>query len=192
MSKLSYSLPNYDSAMNQLLREIKSGFDKTHPILGQIQTISVVHGGTTRQVSEPNIVDTPMALFSALVTVNADWVSKTDISEFASFAWNLWHTFSSNAEKRVFEIVDQTSEAVGNIYEAKGQNLWDAQIEALKMTEMRFDKDGNHNVKFYFPPKGERNAREVLPTPEQNRRLEEIINAKREEYYAKKRTRRLS
>jgi hypothetical protein len=192
MPELSYKLHHYDFAMIRLLREIKDGLDKTHLILGQIQKISVVHGGTTRQVSEPKIVDTEMRRFSSLVTAGSEWISKTEVPPFVDLAFSLWEEFSTDAEKYLFETVGKTSEAVGNVHDAQGQNIWDAQIEALKKLPMRFDKDGNHNTKFYFGPKETRGARELVPPPEQQKRIDEVINAKREEYYAQKRTRRLS
>jgi hypothetical protein len=64
MPKLIYSLRQYDLAMIRFHREIKRGFDKADQLLGQIQTVPVSHGGTTRQVSEPTIVDTKMRQFS--------------------------------------------------------------------------------------------------------------------------------
>lgn len=192
MPELSYQLHHYDLAMIKLLREIKSGLDKTHPVLGEIQTISVVHGGTTRQVSEPTIVDTEMKMFSSLVTASTEWISKTEVPPFVDLIFAMWEEFSAEAEKSIFELLSKTSEAVGNVHHALGQNIWEAQIEALKKLPMRFDNDGNHNIKFYSGPKESRGAVELIPPPEQQQRLEEVFDAKRKEYYAQKRTRRLS
>lgn len=178
--------------MIRLLREIKDGLDKTHPILSQVQTISVVHGGTTRQVSEPKIVDTEMRRFSSLVSASSEWISKTEIPPFVDMVFGFWQEFSADAEKYLFETVSKTSEAVGNVHDAHGQNVWDAQIEALKKMPLRFDKKGNHNMKFYSQPKENRPARELVPTREQQERLDAVFKAKREEYDAQKRTRRLS
>jgi len=190
--KLSYRLPHYDGAIIRLLREIKDGLDKTHLVLGQIQKISVVHGGTTRQVSEPSIVDTEMRRFSSLVTANSEWICKTEVSPFVDLVFGLWEELSKDAEKYLFQTVGKTSEAVGNVHDAHGQDFWDAQIEALKKLPIRFDKDGNHNIRFYSGPRETRGAREIVPPPEQQRRLDKVFRAKREEYDAQKRTRRLS
>jgi hypothetical protein len=192
MYMLSFSLHEYDSAMTRLLREVKAGLDKTDDILGQIQSHSVAHGGTMRQVSEPKIVDTKMKEFRTDVIIELDWYRKTDVEKFVEFLYGLCEALSSQAKKYLFETVSLTTEAVGNSFDLQGRNIWDAQIEMLKQTEMRFDEDGNHHWKFYVHPDTAKKLAENPPTPEQEKRWEEAINAKREEYYAKKRTRRLS
>jgi hypothetical protein len=55
---------------------------------------------------------------------------------------------------------------------------------------MRFDREGNHGYKFYAHPS--RAEKFGSPTAEQVRELDDVIKKKREEYNAKKRTRRLS
>ena len=58
--------------------------------------------------------------------------------------------------------------------------------------DIRFDKEGNHGYQFVVHPDTYKKLMENPPTPEQETRWEETMKAKREEYYAKKRTRRLS
>lgn len=189
---LSFALSKYDSAIIQLVREVKTGLEQTDPILGQIQRMPVAHDGTTRQVSEPKIVDTEMQDFSAVVTVELEWFRKTDVESFVEFLWRFCDEFSSQTKKYLFEMVSKTTEAVGNVFDAKDKNIWEAQIEMMQQMEMRFDEDGNHNYRLYVSPDTAKKLEENPPTPEQQKRMEELINAKREEYYAQKRTRRLS
>lgn len=188
----SFSLPQYDFAMNKLVREVKTGLDKTDHILGQIQTHSVVHGGTMRQVSEPRIVDTDMKEFKAGVVIQLDWFRKTDVEAFVEALVDLWESFASQSKKRLFEILSLTTEAVGNSFSLEGRNVWDAQIEMVKHMEMRFDEAGNHNTELVVHPDTAKWLAENPPTPEQVTRMDDTINAKRKEYYAQKRTRRLS
>lgn len=192
MPTLSFSLQKYDSAMTKLLREVKAGLDKTDEILGQIQTVPVVHGGSMRQVSEPKIVDTEMKIHKVEVVIELDWYRKTDVDEFVAFVYGMWERFASQAKKALFETLSLTTEAVGNSMDAQGKNFWDARIEMLEGLEMRFDEDGNHNTQFVLHPDTARKLMENPPTPEQQKRWEDALKAKREEYYAKKRTRRLS
>ena len=192
MSMHSFSLPQYDFAMNKLVREVKTGLDKTDNILGQIQTHSVVHGGTMRQVSEPSIVDTEMKDFKAGVVIQLDWFRNTDVEAFVESLVDLWESFASQSKKRLFEILSLTTEAVGNSFSLEGRNVWDAQIEMVKRMEMRFDEAGNHNTQLVVHPDTARKLEENPPTPEQVKRMDDTINAKRREYYAQKRTRRLS
>lgn len=187
-----FSLPQYDSAIHRLAMEVKTGLDKTDHILGQIPTHHVVHDGTIRQVSEPIVVDTEMKDFRAEIVIQLDWYRKTDVAEFVEFLVGLWESLASQTKKRLFEILDLTTEAVGNSVPLEGRNIWDAQIEMVKQVEMRFDEDGNHHTEFVVHPDTARKLEENPPTPEQVKRMEDTINAKRREYYAQKRTRRLS
>lgn len=189
---LSFALEQYDTSTTKLLREIKSGLDKTDHILGQIQHVPVVHGGSTRQVSEPKIVDTKMQTHRVDVIIHLDWYRKTDTEAFTEFLYEMWEKFASQAKKALFEMLSLTTEAVGNSFNAAGKNFWDARIEMLDGLEMRFDEHGNHNTEFILHPDTARKLEENPPTPEQQKRWEDALNAKREEYYAKKRTRRLS
>lgn len=96
----------------------------------------------------------------------------------------------SQLKRALFETVDKITDATGNVTQVNDKNVWDAHIEMMRRQDMRFDKDGNHGYKFYAHPAAAQKF--GSPTPEQVKELDEVIEAKREEYYAKKRTRRLS
>ena len=131
MLGLIYSLRKYDTAMLRFHREIKRGFDKVDPLLGQIRTIPISHGGTTRQVSEPTIVDTKMKQLSEEITIDIEWVRRTDVGKFAELMWETCEAIMSQTKKYMFEILGKTTEAVGNNFPLAGRNIWDAQIEML-------------------------------------------------------------
>lgn len=192
MSHISLALTEYDSAMTCLLREAKAGFEKTDPILSEVQRLPVAHYGRTRQVSAPKIVDTSMQDFSADVTIHADAFRKTDVDKFVEFVWSLCESLMSQATMYLFETVSLTTEAVGNVVDGGGKNIWDAQIEMMEKTKMHFDENGNHNCKFYMHPDTFKKLSANPPTAEQQERWQKLLNAKKDEYYAKKRTRRLS
>ena len=192
MPIISLALTEYDVAMTRLLREIQRGFENADPILSEVQRLPVAHDGRTRQVSAPNIVDTNMQDFSADVTIHADAFRRTDVEKFVEFIWGLCEALMSQATKYLFETVSRTSEAVGNFVDFGGKNFWDAQIEMLEITEMRFDANGEHNYKFYMHPDAFKKLSAVPPTPEQQQRWNDVMKAKKEDFYAKKRIRRLS
>lgn len=167
--------------------------DKTDQLLGQIQTHSVVHRGAIRQVSEPTIVDTQAQGFGDEFILNLEMYRKTDVDEFVTLIWTLWRSIASQTKKYMFQVLNLTTEAVGNSVALQaGMNIWDAQIEMLKKMEMRFDKDGNHNTQIVMPPDSFQKLIDNPRTPEQEQKWEEVMKAKKEEYYAQKRTRRLS
>jgi hypothetical protein len=192
MAKISLSSHQYDMAMANLMGEIKMGLDKTDPILGQIQVHKVVHGGFTRQVSEPQIVDTEMKRHRAEAPLHFDVYLKTDVEQFTEFMYGMWETLTSLAKKALFETLELTTEAVGNSHELAGRNVWDAQLEMLESMEWHFDEEGNHNIQLCVGSEAAKKLNETPSTPEQDKQYEELVRRKREEYYAKKRTRRLS
>jgi hypothetical protein len=187
---LSYTLRKYDYAMYLLHVEVRRGLEKVDEVIGGIGSVPTSHGGVIRQVTEPTIVETPMKDYSAMVTVEGEWLRRTDVYIFTGNLWHACQEIISQLTKSLFELMDKITDATGNKTSAKGMNMWDAQIEAMKRQEMRFDKEGNHGYKFYAHP--DTAAKHGMPTEEQKQKLDEVIKAKREEYNAKKRTRRLS
>jgi len=191
MSKHSYTLRKYDYAMYLLHLEVRRGLEKVDEVIGEIPTTPTSHGGVIRLVTEPKIVETPMKRFGADVNIQVEWLRKTDVDKFVENLWDYCQVLISQSKKHLFEIVSKITDATGKVSSVKpGMNVWDAQIEAMKRQEMRFDKEGNHGYKFYAHPSDAEKF--GLPTPEQQKQMDEVIKAKREEYYAKKRTRRLS
>jgi hypothetical protein len=192
MPKLSFSLPKYDAAMTQLIRDIHTGLTQQDGIFGQIQTYHVSHGGSTRQVSKPKVLDTPMRLYQEIFQVSRDVFIKTDVDALVEALCAFFTSLHSQQKKAFFEIFSQTTEAVGNVVDASGRNMWDAYIDMLKSLEMHFDKDGNHNYEMVVHPDTHKKMQENPPTPEQLAKIEETLESKRRDYYARKRSRKLS
>ena len=192
MTKLSFALPAYDAAMTQLIRDIGDGLVKDDPILGQIRSHAVSHGGTMRQVSEPKVVDTEMRLVKAMFEISRDAFLTTDTEEFAESMVNLFTSFHSQQKKHMFEVLDKTTEAVGNAVDAAGRNFWETYIEMLEKTEMHFDKDGKHNYQVYMNPETAKKLEKSPPTLDQSERIQKTIEAKRNEFFERKRSRRVS
>src|SRR5215213_814551 len=171
MAKISLSLHQYDMAMGNLIGEAKTGLDKTDEILGQIQVHKVVHGGFTRQVSEPQIVDTEMKHHRAESLLHFDVYLKTDVEQFVEFIFGMWETLTSLAKKALFETVELTTEAVGNSHELAGRNVWDAQLEMLESMEWHFDEEGNHNIQLCIGSEAAKKLNENPSTPEQDKKF---------------------
>lgn len=174
------------------MRDVKTGSERLDPILSQIERTSVSHDGTTRQVSQPKIVDTPMKLAEVDVTMQLEWLRETDVDAFAAFLWDFCQRFNALEIKHLLENVSITTQAVGNVVDGKEMNFWDAQIEMLKKVELQLDEHGHDNLQMVASPQMIQKMRENPPTAEQTQQWNETMQAKRDEYYAQKRTRRLS
>lgn len=192
MNDISFVLPKYDAAIIQLVRDIEEGLRKQDEILNQIQNHSVSHGGATRQVSEPQILETEMQRTQALFEIPFDAFLETDAQQFTESVFNLVESLHHQQKKQLFEIISKSTDAVGNSIDAKGKNIWDAYVEMIQKTEMTFDEHGNHNYKVYVHPETAKKLEANPPTPEQSKQIQEAIEAKRREYYERKPTRRLS
>lgn len=192
MTKLSFPLPNYTSAMNRLLQDVQEGLEQHDEILSQIEKVPVSHGGVTRQVSEPEIVETPMQDFRAMFEIKLDAFHNTDAEQFAESLYNLIEAVHSQQKKYLFEVVGKTTEAVGNVVDAGGKNFWEAYIEMLETLDMTFDEEGKHNYQMYMHPETAKKIEKNPPTPEQLERIEKLMESKRRDYHARKRSRKIS
>lgn len=192
MPNISFLLPRYSSAMNRLFREIKDGLEQHDEILGQIQSHAVSHGGLTRQVSEPKVLDTPMQKFEVTFEIKVEAFLQTDVEKFAESIYHMVTSFHSQQKKYLFEVVGKTTDAVGNVVDAKGRNFWDAYLEMIETIDIHFDEDGKHDYQVYMNPETAKKLEKTPPTPEQLQKIEEAMELKRRNFYARKRSRQLS
>jgi hypothetical protein len=92
--------------------------------------------------------------------------------------------------------IGRTSEAVGNVFDFGAEPLThDKVLDIIERLELDFDADGKPKNRYAIvvPPNlWDRVAALPPMTPEQEKRAERIIEAKREEWRARQRSRRLS
>lgn len=82
--------------------------------------------------------------------------------------------------------------ASGNVISLDHSNPTENFIAALQTMEIEFDENGNHNLSLVISPAFLEVLRLNPPTEEQGRRLDAILDAKREEQRASRSHRRLS
>jgi hypothetical protein len=130
--------------------ETRRGLEKVDEIIGQIPSTPTSHGGVMRLVTSPKVVETPMRRFGADVNIQGDWLRRTDVDKFVEIVWDYCQVMISQLKKDLFETVGKITDATGNVSSVQpGKNIWDAQIEAMRRQEMRFDNEGNQDR--YFP-----------------------------------------
>jgi hypothetical protein len=190
--KISFSLHQYNTAMAEFMQTVKRGSEQLDPILSQIERIPVSHGGRTRQVSEPKIVETEMNKATVEASIKTETYRKTDVDAFAGFLWDFCDQINVLEKQLLFSSVSKTTEAVGNVVDGREKNIYDGMIEMLEKKEMRFDAEGKHGDSFVLTPNMIKHMQENPPTLDQTERWNRTMEAKKAEYYAKKRTRRLS
>jgi hypothetical protein len=93
----------------------------------------------------------------------------------------------------LFDLAGRASDAVGNTVDATGRDLNDVVLDAIERAEWAFDGDGKPTLQIAAHPDTLRKLQkaEAQATPEQRARYERIMQRKREEQDAARRTRRL-
>ena len=188
----SFRLINYDLAMAKLVGKMRDGMVENDELLSQLQSHKVSHGGSTRQVTGPQIVETEMLDTRAMFEISPEDIINTNVKEFTEALYTLFDSLHTEQKKQLFNMLSQTTEAVGNTVDAQGKSFWEAYLEMIEKTQMTFDEHGNHNYQIVLHPTTAQKLRENPPTEEQKRRIEEAIEQKRREYYERKPSRKLS
>ena len=178
--------------MGKLIGNIRNGILEYDELLSKIQTRKVSHGGATRQVTEPKVVETNMVNTKAIFEIEGNAILQTDVEKFTESIYKLFDSFHTEQKKYLLQVVSETTDAVGNTVDAAGKNFWDAYLEMIQKTEMTFDEHGNHNFELVMNPNTAKKLRENPPTEEQKQRIQEAIELKRKEYYKRKPSRKLS
>ncbi len=117
-----------------------------------------------------------------------------DIIQMAS---NLGTDLGDQQARGVFEAVNQATEAVGNVLKTNGEKFtMEHFFKSLEMIDIDFDEEGNPKMPtMYIHPSMSERMKEVMETeadtPENNKRHEELMKKKREEFDARESHRKL-
>lgn len=88
--------------------------------------------------------------------------------------------------------MSDTATASGNVVATNDADPIEAMIAGIEQMDIEFDENGNHNLRLIITPSFHEYLRTHLPTEEQGRRIDAILDAKREEQRAARSHRRLS
>lgn len=187
MIRFSLASPKYEAAINRLHDEVQVTLHMQDEILRLFPPVYVVHTGTTRLVSSPNILDKSMKPHKTKFSMEPDMFLQTDVSKFKDVILGMTNDLLDQQRKQTAEVMLETSEAAGNSIDGKERNFWDTYIEMLQKAPY-----SEHGHKAFMNPDTEEKIKKTPQTPEQRQKIQDVIKAKREEYFAKKRNRHLS
>jgi hypothetical protein len=191
MQRVSFDLPFYDSAIDRLFNDICNYFHMLDPILRLFPPKEMIHGGTTRQLSTPRIVDNAMRNYRATVNVEPSMFLQTDAGEFRDFLVSMITSLQEQQQAHTLEVISDTSKVVGTYIEGKDRNIWDVYIEMVEKLELQFDESGKP-CSIGMPSALAKNLTAVSPSEEQLEQVTCVVERKRHEYFANRRRRRLS
>jgi hypothetical protein len=184
---LSFLLPEYESAMRKLYDEVYYNRHMLDEILSRFPPKQLIHHGCIRQVSTPSILDTPPTVKESKFSIETRLFHETDALRFRDVILDLVASLINQQKAHAFEIMSQTSGATGNTVESKGRNFWELYIAALEKLDCRVQAS-----KFYVNSNTAKRIMAVPPTEKQINRAKDVMKAKREEFLAKRRSRRLT
>lgn len=98
--------------------------------------------------------------------------------------------YAASVVPQMLAHISQICDATGNVVDAQGQSIWEAQLEMLETIEIHFDEDGNPTLpSLVLHP----DTADKLGDPPDGfvERFNEILTRRRDEWLAQRRTRRL-
>jgi hypothetical protein len=194
MSKNIYTIVEYDEAMTKLISDVINGWISLDPLFGQMRHNVVTHSGPIRNVRGIKPLDQPLSEITSESKISMDDVQNLNIEANTEFLLGLAKTCRKNIAIDFFSRIREVTEATGNVVDAQNKPFsWDYYIDLLEGWDLEFDAENKPILpQMIIPPKMIETINKSSATVEQQKRAEAIIERKRMEFNAKKRTRRIS
>lgn len=164
------------------------------PILKEIQSCKTIHTGGFRYKNEKRELLTPLNQFSITIEFAVEDIVNYNIEKFSESIYKLTYAIIENMHKMIFDNLTIITDFTGNVINGKGKPFsFDLYLDMLKKTEIRFDDNGNPILpSIVAGHELSEKINNIKMTKEQEERRNQIIDTKRNQYYAKKCNRRLS
>jgi hypothetical protein len=191
---LSLNIPEYESAAIRFIGEIIRGLIKADPFFSQIEWSTTIHQGPIRNVSGDTPLDQSMFKVSGESSLSWNSIRDGKIEDYTQFLSDISEAQRKSLASQMFKGISEITNATGRTVDAKGQPLTiDLFLDVLEKVEFGFDDNGNPQYPtLVLPPGAIEKLKKLKFTPEQEQRQKQIIEEKRAEFNARKRTRRLS
>ena len=127
-------------------------------------------------------------------SLKLDTVRNTDIEDHTRFLSELAEANHERFARGFIQGMEELTEATGNVVNAGGRPFsWDLYCDMLEKVQLEFDESSRPMLPtLVTSPQLYGRIKDMEPSPEQAKRFREIIEKKKAEHNAKKRTRRLS
>jgi nitrogen fixation/metabolism regulation signal transduction histidine kinase len=139
---------------------------------------------------EPMIVQPIRMEVAGAVNVTA--VIKGDLTDLHETVARTAEQMLEQTMRSMFAQLEAVTERVGNVVQAEG-DLIESFIRLLQTMEIAFDENGDPQWQMVASPQMADEYRRQFDamTPDQARRIDEVLRVRREQYYATRRRRRL-
>jgi hypothetical protein len=179
-----------------LVKKYYDELKKTDTLLGQIQSVSVIHGGgilyENKETQKRH--KTEMRILSTSSDLKNEVIRNYRIDEFSIFMNELVNMQMFESSKMIIDETSSICEFTGNVMDKRGGEMnYDYFLKVIEKISIRFDKEGMPIMPTVFCGKVlfEKMSK-MTSTLEQEENLKKIIQLKKEEWYANKHYRKLS
>jgi hypothetical protein len=193
-----FALHEYVQAERRFIGEaIRALSDSRGGLVGLIQSEPTSRPGATRVTLESGeTVEFDPGRIEAVMNLAWDDVAETDVPALLTAIDAGAEQHHDALTRWVLANLEKLTDATGNTVDASGRSLFDALYEMFEKIELRFEEDGSISEGFAFvmhPDVFEKMKQmEADMTPEQRKKLDDLIAGKRDEFFARRRRRELS
>jgi len=193
MGNMRFDIPEYDSAIINLIEQVIEGFLALDPLLGAIPKAESQHRGPIRNVRGDSPLDQNMPPIQSRVEIKLDTIHNTNFDDYTQLLCDIAQSNIAGLAQRFFKGMEEITSATGNTVNAAGKPFsFDLFNDLLEKVSIEFDKSGKPIFPtLVVPPAAYEKIKNLEPTPEQSERTSEIIAQKKAKFDAQKRTRRL-
>lgn len=162
-----------------------------HPLLASVRRERVAdlprpeeHATETAELASPRFRGIEA---SHVVTADVQDTLAGDIDPFLTMVFDLADAFGSQLMQGMLAHISEVCDAFGQTIDAGGRDIFDVMIETLETIDMSFDENGEPNLTLVAAPDVVEKLRGKKPTPEQEARVQQILERRREEWDASRR-----
>jgi hypothetical protein len=162
-----------------------------HPLLASIRRERVAdlprpeeHAPETTELASPLFRGIEA---SHVVTADVQDTLTGNVDSFLTMVFDLANAFGSQMVQGILAHISEVCDASGHTIDARGRDIFDVMIETLETLDMSFDENGEPNLTLVAAPDVVEKLRGKQPTPEQEARVQEVLERRREEWDASRR-----
>jgi hypothetical protein len=190
----------------KLKAEIKKRFElmthqksRSDPLLALMQTIQIKEGDKmVYHTVDGEKVESSFNEFRSGFNLKNEDIIEKGVNSFIDVANNVGSDLQSQIGKKIFSDLDKITTKTGNVVDGKGEKFSPEMLhKAIEKMDLSFDDSGNPNMPAMFvsPEMGDR-IQEKIPEwekdEEHKKKLEILINKKRDEWNDRESNRKLA
>jgi hypothetical protein len=166
-----------------------------HPLLAQVTREELAEGPPPQAEgeaipAEASSLYRPMAIRHEW-TVSIEDVVAFNLDQFLADLYALADSMGGQMVRGMLEHISAVTDEYGNTIDGGGRDFFDVFAETLETIDMTFDEEGRPNLTIVMHPNQLEKLRDKQPTPEQEARLDAILERRKEEWFASRRRRDL-